>query len=162
MENWKPIADYEGLYEISDLGQVRSLYHDECRIIKQSVGSRGYKLVSLCKDGKQKTVNVHRLVAIAFVPNPDSLPCVNHIDEDKKNNAASNLEWCSYYYNNVYGQRLTKSSQKQSIAVRCIETGIIYSSCYAAQRETGIRQSGICSCCHHKRKSAGGFSWEFV
>lgn len=110
--------------------------------------------------GKQKTFSVHRLVALTFIPNPDNLPCINHKDEDKTNNNADNLEWCSYYYNNVYGHRLTKSSLKRSIPVRCIETGKIYSSAYAAQRETGIRQPTIWKCCHGKSKTAGGFHWE--
>lgn len=160
--NWKAINGYENLYEISDNGQVQSLHNGEKIILKQSVGSKGYNLVTLCKNGKQKTVNVHRLVALAFVPNPNNHPCVNHIDENKKNNEAKNLEWCTHYYNNIYGKRLTKSSLKRSIPVKCIETGIIYSSAYSAQRETGVRQSGICSCCRGKRKTAGGFHWKYA
>ncbi len=161
MEIWKPVPDFEGLYEVSNLGRVRSLYKGY-RILKQGIGNRGYKNVCLCRKGTQKLANVHRLVALCFVLNPHNFPCVNHKDENKKNNVASNLEWCSYYYNNVYGSRLTKSALKQSLPVRCIETDTIYSSAYSAQRETGIKQSGICQCCHHKRKSAGGFHWEFV
>lgn len=164
MKVWKPIPDYEDLYEISNDGEVRSLHdrYGEKLILKQCIGSKGYKLVTLCKDHTQKTVNVHRLVALAFIPNPGSLPCVNHIDEDKTNNKAENLEWCSYYYNNVYGQRLTKSALRKSIPVKCVETNVIYSSAYSAQRETGIRQSGIWQCCHGQRKTAGGFHWEIV
>lgn len=162
--NWMPIKGYESLYEVSDRGEVRSLCgrYGKNKILKQSVGSKGYLLVTLCDRGKQKTVNVHRLVATAFIPNPNSFPCVNHKDEDKTNNSVSNLEWCSYYRNNVYGHRLSKSSAKRSIPVRCVETGEIYPSAYAAQRETGIRQSGICNCCHGKLKTTGGFHWEFV
>ena len=161
MEIWKPVPDYEELYEVSNLGRVRSLFKGD-RILKQGIGSTGYKIVTLCRKGTQKTVNVHRLVASCFIPNPHNFPCINHKDENRLNNAVSNLEWCSYYYNNVYGDRLTKSALKQSLPVRCIETNVIYSSAYAAQRITGIRQSGICQCCHHKRKSAGGFHWEFI
>lgn len=163
-EIWRPIKDYEKLYEVSNTGQVRSLCgrYGELRILKQSVGSKGYMLVTLCNHGHQKTVNVHKLVANAFISNPDQLPCVNHKDEDKTNNNVSNLEWCSYYHNNTYGNRLTKSALKRSIPVRCVETEKIYTSAYAAQRETGIQQSGICWCCHGKQKTAGGFHWEFV
>ena len=163
-EIWRPIKDYEKLYEVSNTGQVRSLCgrYGKFRILKQSVGSRGYMLVTLCDHGKQKSVNVHRIVAETFIPNADNLPCVNHKDENKKNNNVENLEWCSYYHNNTYGNRLTKSALKRSIPVRCIETGIIYSSAYAAQRETKIRQSGICSCCHGRRKTAGGYHWEYA
>lgn len=161
---WKPIKGYENLYEVSNLGEVRSLCgrYGANRILKQCRGSRGYMLVTLCDKGKQKTVNVHRLVADAFVPNPDSLPCVNHKDEDRTNNCASNLEWCSYYHNNVYGSRLTKSAMKIGRPVRCVETGVIYSSSRAAHKETGVRQSGISLCCNGKLKTSGGFHWEFV
>lgn len=165
MPNWRPVPEYEDLYEVSDDGQVRSLckrFGNEIRTLKQGLGSRGYMNVTLCRDGKQKTVNVHRLVASVFIPNPHSLPCVNHKDENRTNNSASNLEWCSYYHNNVYGNRLTKSSLKRSLPVVCIDTGICYSSAYAAQRETGVSQSKICMCCHGKRKTAGGFHWQFI
>lgn len=161
---WCPIKGYENLYEISNTGQVRSLCgrYGKLNILKQCVGSRGYLLVTLCNHGKQKTVNVHRLVADAFIPNPNNLPCVNHKDENKTNNNVSNLEWCSFFYNNTYGNRLTKSALKRGIPVCCIETGKIYSSAYAAQRATNVRQSGICNCCHGKRNTAGGFHWEFI
>lgn len=164
MPNWKPVPQYEDLYEVSDDGQVRSLckrYGNETRILKQGLGSRGYLNVTLCRKGKQKTVNVHRLVATVFLENPQSFPCVNHKDQNKTNNSVSNLEWCSYYQNNVYGDRLTKSALKRSIPVVCVETGVRYSSAYAAQRITGIYQSGICECCNGKAKTAGGYHWSF-
>lgn len=160
---WKPIPHFEDLYEVSNTGEVRSINprYKNKSFLKQGTSNKGYKNVCLCKKGVQKTINVHRLVALVFIPNPQNLPCVNHKDENKTNNNVSNLEWCSYYYNNTYGQRLTKSALKRSLPVRCIETGIIYSSAYAAQRETGIYQSGICNCCHGKAKTAGKFHWEF-
>lgn len=161
---WKPIPNFEDLYEISNTGEVRSINprYKNKSILKQSLNNKGYKTVCLCRKSVQKTFNVHRLVALVFIPNPNNFPCVNHKDEDKTNNNADNLEWCSYYYNNVYGHRLTKSSLKQSVPIRCIETGIIYSSAYAAQQKTDIKQSGIWRCCHGQRKTAGGFHWELV
>lgn len=163
-EIWKPIKDFESLYEISTKGRVRSLCgrYGKNRIVKLGNGSRGYLNVCLCNKGKQTTRNVHRIVAETFLPNPENLPCVNHKDENRKNNNVDNLEWCSYYHNNVYGERLTKSALKQSKPVRCIETGIIYAGGCAAQRATGIGQSRISSCCRGKQKSAGGYHWEFV
>lgn len=164
MTIWKPITDFEDLYEISSNGEVRSIHprFKNKSVLKQGTHFKGYKQVTLCKKGVQKTFSVHRLVASAFIPNPDNLPCINHKDEDKTNNNVENLEWCSYYYNNVYGQRLTKSALKRGIPVRCIETDTVYPSAYYAQRETKIWQSGISNCCNGKAKTAGGFHWEFV
>ena len=161
---WKPIPNFEDLYEISNTGEVRSKNprYKNKSILKQGLSNKGYKNVCLCRKGVQKTFNVHRLVALAFIPNPNNLPCVNHKDENKTNNNVDNLEWCSYYYNNVYGDRLTKSALKRSIPVRCVETGVIYPSACAAQRETGIRQPKIWRCCHGMAKTSGGYHWELV
>ncbi len=163
-EIWCPIEGYEKLYEVSNLGRVRSLCgrYGNNRILTLGKGSRGYLNVCLCDHGKQKTFNLHRLVAKAFVPNPENYPCVNHKDENRKNNKASNLEWCSYYHNNVYGERLTKSAIKRSKPVRCIETGEIYAGSSAAHRATGLCQSDISACCRGVRKSVRGTHWEFV
>jgi len=164
MAKWLPVPEYENLYEVSDDGQIRSLCgrYGYKNIIKQSTSNKGYKMVCLCNKGVQKTLAVHRIVAKVFIPNPENLPCVNHIDQDRNNNSVSNLEWCSYYYNNVYGDRLTKSAMKIGKPVKCIETGVVYSSAYAAQRETGILQSKISSCCHGRRKTTGKLHWTFV
>lgn len=163
-EIWKDIPNYENLYQISNMGRVRSLHgrYKGKTYLKPSVNSKGYLSVSLCKDHNQKSVNIHRLVAEAFVDNPYGFPCVNHKDENKTNNCAENLEWCSFQYNNVYGHRLEKSALSRGIPVRCIETGTVYQSAYYAQRVTGVNQSGISECCNGKAKTAGGFHWEFV
>lgn len=114
-EVWKSVVGYEGLYEISSLGRVKRL----ARVIVDSLGrtipykekilvnsiskQTGYPYVNLSKDGNVKTQNIHRLIAEAFIPNPNNLPCVNHIDENRANSVLSNLEWCDYSYNNSYG-----------------------------------------------------------
>lgn len=112
LEKWKPVRDFEGLYEVSNFGRVRSLD----RIVKTSRGSRhfhsymlsqtttrkGYYSVLLCKDGKQYTKAVHRLVAIAFIPTKDIGLQVNHIDGNKRNNHVDNLEWCTNSYNQIH------------------------------------------------------------
>lgn len=123
-----PIKGYEGRYEIDNLGRVWSIdravtVNDRERTylkpikakqLRQSIHSRGYKVVGLTKGGITTTHYVHRLVAEAFVPNPTNLPFVNHIDEDKTNNFADNLEWCTEQYNATYG----KARQKQAKTLR--------------------------------------------
>lgn len=99
MEKWKSIKGFEGLYEVSDLGRVRSIKSDT--ILKGEL-LHGYKRVALFNE-KYKKVFVHRLVADAFIPNPDGLPQINHKDEDKTNNCVDNLEWCTSKYNMNYG-----------------------------------------------------------
>ena len=120
-EIWKDIVGYEGLYQVSNLGNVKRLkgykgrgkgYIVEEHLIKPSINSNGYQNVVLCKNGKTKTFTMHRLVAIAFLYNSDNLPEVNHKDEDKTNNCVDNLEWCDRVYNNNYGTRNKKCSDK--------------------------------------------------
>lgn len=118
-ETWKSVVGYEGLYEVSNLGNVRSVDRTlNCKDgkIKHRKGhllspktDEGYFRVSLSKDGVKKLYKVHRLVAMAFIPNPDNLPVVNHKDEDKKNNKVENLEWCTVQYNSTYGSSVEKN-----------------------------------------------------
>ena len=124
----KPVIGYEGYYEVDNCGRVYALnrvihVEDHGRsydkpliggIIKQHMHSKGYKIVPLTRDGKTKNVFVHRIVAMAFLANPNKLPCVNHKDEDKTNNFAENLEWCTYQYNNAYGSKPKKHSKWMS------------------------------------------------
>jgi len=127
IELWKDIKNYEGLYQVSNLGNVKSVdryvyagdnsnhkyQHIKERNLKLSGGDK-YIQVHLCKNGKIKAFLVHRLVAEAFIPNPDNLPCINHKDENPKNNQAENLEWCTYKYNNEYNERIDKCKHKIS------------------------------------------------
>ena len=112
-EIWKPISNYEGLYEISNKGQIKSVgryiksNHNNTRfqeekIRKLTVNNKGYITVRLCKNGKYKTFLVHRLVAETFIPNPLGYNEINHKDENKTNNKVDNLEWCSHDYNINY------------------------------------------------------------
>ena len=112
MEIWKDVEGFEGLYQVSNMGRIKSLDHYASngikdilykgRIIQQSLHN-GYRIAHLCKNNKVKTVNVHRIVALAFVPNPLNEPQVNHKDGNKANNDASNLEWCSQRENVIHG-----------------------------------------------------------
>ena len=110
-EIWKDIKDYEGHYQVSNLSRVKSIKFGKERIMKQNI-RRGYYYVCLSKNGIAKNYFVHRLVAQAFIDNTDNLPQVNHKDENKLNNNVDNLEWCSVLYNNSYGTRLQKVSEK--------------------------------------------------
>ena len=107
IKEWKPVVGYEGLYEVSNMGRVKSLkrLRTKERIIAQFQNHRGYARVTLWKDNSQKKYSVHRLVAEAFIPNPNNLPEVNHIDGDKQNNHMDNLEWCTRSENILHAYR---------------------------------------------------------
>ena len=121
-EIWKSIKNYEGLYEVSNLGRVKSLNYNKTgkeQILKPAKVKNGYLLVGLCNNKKVKTYHVHRLVAQTFIPNPNDLPQVNHKDEDKENNCIDNLEWCSAEYNMNYGtrnKRIGKANKNKTIS----------------------------------------------
>ena len=149
-EQWRPVVGYEGLYEVSSYGNVRSIKRD---IILKPRDNGVYLRVNLYKNGKLKGCSVHRLVAEAFIPNPENLETVNHIDEDKTNNHVYNLEWMTRK-ENVRHSKCKK--------VLCIETGEVYDSMTEAVENTGIAQSSISTCCNGKLKHAGGFHWCFV
>lgn len=110
MEIWRPISGYEGLYEVSDKGRIRaqSQYRSWKTPISLTLMNTGYLRARLCKNGKGRGYSVHRLVAEAFIPNPDNLPLVNHKDEDKTNNCVENLEWCTHSYNSKYSANRRK------------------------------------------------------
>ena len=166
-EEWKPIPGYEGLYEVSNYGRVRSFkWSSNGKILSPIKCGNGYLFVILYKDGKaKKHCTIHRLVAEAFIPNPSNFPQVNHMDECKKNNYFENLEWCSSAYNNSYGTRTRRMAEKNSKpVVQLDKKGNFISefeSLREASRRTGIADENICRCCNHKpgRYSAGGFIW---
>ncbi len=111
-EIWKPVKGFECLYEVSNKGNVRSLKWyggNKVKQLKQAEGKHGYCQVNLC-NGKGNMRYVHRLVAEAFIPNPNNLPCINHKDENPKNNCVENLEWCDQKYNCNYGHHNERNS----------------------------------------------------
>ena len=107
MEEWRAVPGYEGLYEVSNIGNVRNVRKNT--LLRLTKTNNGYIRVGLCKNGIKTGLRVHRLVAQAFIPNPNNLPQVNHKNEDKSDNSVDNLEWCDQAYNNLYGTRLEKS-----------------------------------------------------
>lgn len=180
-EIWRDIKEYEGLYQISNLGRVKSLervskhtkgymVHYKEKILTPTSEKNGYARVILTKNGTSKCTHhsVHRLVAKAFLPNPKNLPEVNHIDEDKINNCVDNLEWCTHKYNSNYGMRNKKLSEAKhnntynTKQVLCVETGIIYDSAHEANRQTNINLTNICRVCRGERHIAGGYHWKYV
>ena len=114
----------------------------------------------MAKNGKMKMEYIHRLVAIAFIPNPNRLPQVNHKDEDKTNNCVENLEWCDSKYNNNYGTHTKRGQISRRIPIICIETGIIYSSQSEAKKQLGISDSALNSALKDSNRTAKGYHWE--
>lgn len=168
-EIWKDIDGYEGLYQVSNLGRVKSFHKwkkascpDEY-ILKTDQNNRGYHQVMLYKDGTRHKFLVHRLVANAFIPNPDNLPHINHVDENTGNNRASNLEWCTPQYNNCYGTAKFRAMITKSSPVdQCLINGqwiATYVSTSVAEEITGTKAGEINACIRGVLDSAGGFIW---
>lgn len=163
---WKDIAGYEGLYRVSNFGEVESLPRLGTRsnqplLMRQTKSPKGYLNVCLTKNRKKWTVRVHRLVAEAFVPNTANLPQINHKDENKQNNRADNLEWCDCKYNNCYNDRMRTIAHKNGKRVRCLETGTVYYSISEAARATGVTYSNIWNVCQGKQKRARGYHFNY-
>ena len=173
--------DFTGKYMVSTKGEVRSVdRHSKTgqfykgRIIKQRNGrkrsnSNPYKMVTLWDNGKQVDVEVHRLVANAFLENPQNLPCVNHIDGNPANNDVLNLEWCSYSDNvrhsiNVLGNNPAKWRAK-AVLQKDLDGNVVkeWESAWEIQRQLGINQVNISRCCRREKKSGifAGFIWDF-
>ena len=177
-EIWKDIAGYEGKYQVSNLGRVRSLPRTfldvnrrkqmfRGRVLKQMMRKNGYMVVTFYESGKFHQMMVHRLVADAFIPNPNNLPLINHKDEDKTNNRVDNLEWCSAQYNNTYNNIHYRSKEKRRKAViqMTLDDEFVaeYESVSEAARQTGFRSSSISAACRgeKKTKQSYGFHWKF-
>ena len=174
MEQWKEISGYEGYYEVSNHGNVRSLPHkvrtkgnaqriSPGRVLVQKTSSNRYKKVQLSKYGKGNWKSVHRLVAYAFCDGWFEGAVVNHKDENPMNNHADNLEWCSQSYNCKYGHRNDAMIEQRSRKVERIIGNVIvpYGSIQSAARMTGVSAAHICQCCKGKRNIAGGTKWRY-
>lgn len=173
-EEWRDIPGYEGLYQVSNFGRVYSvkrMNRDRCiggRFICQSSVDKknnSYMHVQLCKNGEEKCVLVHRLVAMAFIPNPDNLPQVNHKDENKQNNHVDNLEWCTHKYNMNYGSRfqVCMNHPRLSKPIGQFKDGVLvktYPSIAEAIRATG--KKNIQSVLYGKKKHCAGYEWKYL
>lgn len=178
MELWKSISGFDGYYEVSNTGRVRSVdrvvydKNGKHRTLKgkemklthtKGKDGNGYMVVNLRKFGTSEVSFVHILVATAFIPNPYGYPMVNHIDGDKTNNDISNLEWTTYGYNNLHALHNHLRKPRGTPVMQMTEDGDIievYASASEAERITGISAKAILQCVNLRIYSAGGFSWE--
>lgn len=191
-EEWRDIKGYEGLYQVSNKGRVKSLIketslgnrikvHPE-KILKPSVGKRGYWVVGLSKNGKTLTKTLHRLLADAFIPNPDNKPFIDHIDTDKLNCAIENLRWVTSKENTnnprtlVNMKRATKMAwedgkfdERENVTFRRVaqydrQGNLIkeWDSVIDVERTIHVDGSSISAVCLGKRKSAGGYVWKHI
>lgn len=181
-EIWKDIKGYEGLYEISNLGNVKSLHkslnHNYKPFILKNDDYGRYNTVRLYKDGISKVYAIHRLVAQAFIPNIENKPFINHINGNKKDNRVENIEWCTPRENNlhafktglakIYNKGMIGKDSKHSIPVEQYDLNDNFikrwDSMSDVQRELNIKVQSIYPCCNGKkyRKSAGGYRWKYA
>ena len=160
-EEWRDVAGYEKYYAVSNTGKILSKRSGKLR--KQVANKvNGYLYVVLSGDAKTCTLSVHRIVATAFVDNPDNLQNVNHKDENKHNNNASNLEFCTKRYNNLYGGKIAKC-YKPVIQIDP-ETGkeTLWESCVFPERAGIANKKNISACCRGLRNHAGGYEWRYA
>lgn len=170
IEIWKDIKGYEKMYQVSNLGRVRSLdrfdgagHFIKGQIIKGVTGQEGrYQQVGLSKKGKKKRLYVHRLVAYAFCPNPYNKPLVNHIDENKQNNRYDNLEWVTNKENCNHGTAIERAIEPQKHPIIGIhkDTGLILEFGYMNEaKKYGFSSGNIHGCIYGKLKTYKGFKW---
>jgi hypothetical protein len=162
-ETYINLPGYEGLYQVSNLGNVKSCKRKGSSgcVIRPAIRRDGYLQVHLQKDGKGKSLLVHRLVALAFLPLVDGKHQVNHKDGNRSNNASSNLEWCTAQENTLHAHDVLKKNTRQ---VLCVETGVVYPSIRSAARSIGYDNATIQRICAGKgrSKTAKGFHWVYV
>ena len=165
LEIWRNIKDYEGIYEVSNLGRIKSISRNgtikENRILKPNK-VMGYSQVGLQKYGTRKYKKIHRLVAEAFIPNPENKKEVNHKDGNKTNNCVDNLEWVTTSENQLHSYYELKNNIKSVIQLS-LNNEIIkeWESIAKVEQELKISNADICKCCKGKRKTAGGYKWRY-
>ena len=173
-EDWKDVVGYEGLYQVSTLGRIRSLDRKDCRgnrikgrVLRPRFINSGYMMVHLRdKNGKRMGKLVHRIIAEAFLIARENETQVDHIDEDKTNNKLCNLRWVTPKVNTNHGTGIERASAKRSKAVNQLdEDGLFvrtFTSATEAARVLNIKQGSITNCCKGKHRHAGGYRWEYV
>ena len=173
-EIFKDVKGYEELYQVSNFGRVKSLGNGNSnnskeRILKPSKNSKGYFQVHLSKNGKSKMCKIHRLVAQTFIPNPNNLTEINHIDEDKTNNRVENLEYCTHEYNCNYGTRIERIVKKQTngkrskIVLQFTLSGEFireWPSTMECERN-GYYHGNVGACCRGEKPYYKGYIWKY-
>lgn len=165
-ETWKDIEGFSGDYQVSSFGRVKSFKSGKERILTSNYFTHdGYRMITLCKDGKWKPYRVSRLVAKAFIPNPLNLPQVNHKDEVRKNDCVENLEWCTAKYNVAYSGVVSKMNDatKKKVHQFDLQGKLVnsYQSVKDADKYTNIDFRLISRCCLGKSRTAGGYVWKY-
>ena len=163
MEKWKSIKGYEELYEVSNCGNICTKTKN--KLFKLNKNSRGYIVVTFTKNKIEKSYSVHRLVAEAFIPNPENKPQVNHINGDKTDNRVENLEWCTQSENQIhcFKNNLQKRNNKKVIQYDINNNLIrVWDSLKEAAEQLNINHSKISLVCRGKRKTTGGYIWRYA
>ena len=164
-EIWKDIPEYEGLYQISNLGDIRRIWKTKTTKCKPSLDSHNYKQIVLTKNKIRKSYKVHRLVALVFIENPNNYEEINHKDENKQNNCINNLEWCDRKYNCNYGNRNYRCTRHRLQRIQQYDkaNNLVgeFPSLKEAEKVTNIKYQNISRCCRNQRKSAGGYIWKY-
>jgi hypothetical protein len=150
-EIWKDVPGYAGQYQVSNTGKVRNAKRG--RELKPHTQGSGYKQTMLSVNGKRSHPLVHRLVAAAFIPNPENKPQINHKNGNKSDNRADNLEWCTMSENLQHRHKVLGQVGTRSTPVTCVETGKTYQSMKAAAQELGVSRQGILRCCYKQQKA---------
>ena len=164
-EEWRDIPGYAGQYQVSDQGRVRSLLWRTPRLLRPWFMNKGYKCVTLGRKGNQNKCLVHRLVASAFIPNPDPLyrDQVNHKNGNRTDNRVVNLEWCSNQENAIHSVNvLGHDTQHIKKPVLCVETGERFLSVSEAARRVEGNNQNIVKCCQGKRHTHKGYHWAYA
>lgn len=166
-EIFKDISGYEGLYQVSNLGNVKSLNYRNTgceHLIRQTKDKNGYWHVTLSKKCELTCKTVNHLVGLAFLPNPNQYPEVNHKDENKSNNRVDNLEWCTHQYNTNYGTARKRKREKTRKSIICLKDGILvkqYDAIIDVEKD-GYNTGCVSLCLHNKRNTYKGLQWKFI